>query len=164
MIAILASMLLPALARAKQKAETIACVNNLRQIDVAYRVWAGAHSDQLPFMVSTNDGGTMELRSVGLFGFDNNSWKHFLVLSNELGSPMVLVCSADHKHSKAADFASFGPANVTYQINTSTNEPTTGTQKVLAWCPIHRTALYIDGHVELPSRRPARSRTSAENP
>ena len=44
-IAILASLLLPALARAKVKAKEITCVNNLKQISLGIRLWAG---DQKP--------------------------------------------------------------------------------------------------------------------
>ncbi len=39
-IAILAGLLLPALARAKQKGQAIACVNNLRQMGLASRLYA----------------------------------------------------------------------------------------------------------------------------
>ena len=39
-ISILASMILPALSKAKGKALRIACVNNLRQIGLAYRMWS----------------------------------------------------------------------------------------------------------------------------
>src|SRR5512139_3368078 len=39
-IGILAGLLLPALARAKQKGQAIACVNNLRQMGLASRLYA----------------------------------------------------------------------------------------------------------------------------
>ena len=59
-IAILAAMLLPALAAAKRKAQRINCVNNLKEVGLAFRVWEGDNGDQYPMAVSTN-GGAMEL-------------------------------------------------------------------------------------------------------
>ena len=48
-IAILASMLLPALGRAKAKAQGIQCMNNHRQLMMAWRLYVEDNRDTLPF-------------------------------------------------------------------------------------------------------------------
>lgn len=47
-ISILASMLLPALGKAKEKGVTIYCVNNLRQIGLAMQMYGDDSNDKLP--------------------------------------------------------------------------------------------------------------------
>ena len=53
-VAMLASLLLPVVARAKQRARTIQCMGNLRQIGAAMIAYAHDHRDQLPPL---NEGG-----------------------------------------------------------------------------------------------------------
>jgi len=46
-IAILAAMLLPALSKAKQRAQGISCINNLKQLTIAGMVYAGEFADAI---------------------------------------------------------------------------------------------------------------------
>jgi prepilin-type N-terminal cleavage/methylation domain-containing protein/prepilin-type processing-associated H-X9-DG protein len=48
-IAILVAILLPALGRARQQAQTTACLSNLRQIGIAYLMYAGQNNGYLPY-------------------------------------------------------------------------------------------------------------------
>ena len=62
-IAILASMLLPALARAKQMANQTACLNNMRQIGLALTLYEADHrklppkASQVPDFMNTKGAG-----------------------------------------------------------------------------------------------------------
>ena len=47
-IAILAAMLLPALAKAKTKAQGISCVSNMKQLSLAWMMYAGDNNEKLP--------------------------------------------------------------------------------------------------------------------
>src|SRR5215831_4788678 len=75
-IAILAAMLLPALARAKARAQRINCVNNLKQVGLSFRTWALDNEDRYPMRVSVTEGGAQEhvgARILGASGVWPNS-------------------------------------------------------------------------------------------
>ena len=54
-IAILASLLLPALAKAKTKAQAIKCLSNEKQIGLGYLLYASDNSDYLPIAAHAGD-------------------------------------------------------------------------------------------------------------
>src|SRR6187455_934912 len=56
-IAILAAMLLPALAKAKARAQRINCVNNLKQVGLSFRQYALDNGDRYPMSLDRNSGG-----------------------------------------------------------------------------------------------------------
>ena len=95
-IAILAAMLLPALASAKRKAQKISCVNNLKQVGLAYRIWGGDNEENYPQAKSYKTGGASENVQHGATPVvPLNHIQVFMVMSNELSTPKVTYCPSD---------------------------------------------------------------------
>jgi hypothetical protein len=145
---ILLVMFLPALATPKHIAHHLYCNNNMKQIGLSFRTWAIDHDGNFPFNLSTNKGGTLEWCRPGADGFDRNAFLHFQVMSNELSTPIILVCPADSKRHPALNFLSLRPENVSYQLRTGTNINENNPQEILAICPICNQVLLCDGTFE----------------
>jgi prepilin-type N-terminal cleavage/methylation domain-containing protein/prepilin-type processing-associated H-X9-DG protein len=114
-IAILAALLLPALARAKAKAQRISCTNNLKQVGLSFRTWAIDNDGRMPMSVSRGSGGESE--SVGVAGSATAGlWRIFLCMSNELSTPKILYCPAEYDsttRNAASAFSSVAVAGST---------------------------------------------------
>lgn len=99
-IAILAGLLLPALARAKSKAQTIKCVSNLKQIGVAFKMYADESQDLYPVHDGwATVGGQRPLYpftggSAGGYGSDVAETNR--PLNRYLNNVEVFRCPADH--------------------------------------------------------------------
>jgi prepilin-type N-terminal cleavage/methylation domain-containing protein/prepilin-type processing-associated H-X9-DG protein len=118
-IAILAAMLLPALARAKARAQRINCVNNLKQVGLSFRTWALDNQDRFPMTVPPEQGGASEHIGFTLYGAQGvyptskGVYGVFQVMSNELSTPAIVFCPSEFEatRTKASSFAQLTIAN-----------------------------------------------------
>jgi hypothetical protein len=96
-------LLLPQSTGGKAKASRINCVNNLKQIGLAFRMWANDRGEKFPMELpsSGTNGGTME------FNLTGEVWRHFQIISNQINTPKVFACSEDKKRSRTGDWSVF---------------------------------------------------------
>ena len=134
----------------ERKVQQISCVNNLKQIGLAFKIWAGDHGDKYPFQISTNAGGTLEFCAVSKDGFDSNSFLHFKAMAGEdyLKVPLLVVCPQDKSKNAATNWASLRPENVTYRLRSGVNVGDAFPHEILAVCPVDGNILYCDGTVK----------------
>ena len=65
-IAILAAMLLPALSKAKTRAQGISCLSNMKQLQLASILYAGDNNDRFPGNCVLNQGGFIPVGGSGI--------------------------------------------------------------------------------------------------
>lgn len=106
-------------AKQKEKALSTACINNLKQIGLAARMWANDHhTNALPI-----------------------DW---LAMKNELNTPKILTCPADTNRARAASWEQFDAASISYELPSlapDERDPYT----VYSRCPIHGHIGLTDG-------------------
>jgi hypothetical protein len=110
-----------ALTKAKEKTDAINCMNNLKQLGLAVRVWAMDNGDISP--------------------------PNLLEMTNEMATPKILVCPTDSARQPAKDWASYTPANCSYDY-LAPSAPETEPTRVLFRCPIHGHIGLSDGSVQ----------------
>jgi len=107
-IAILAAMLLPALGKAKQRAQGIGCMNNTKQLTLAWRMYAEDSNDSLPFAYATGanapyvwvPGDLDETNPRAQANWDEEITVKKSLLANYLGkSTSVWRCPADTSYA-----------------------------------------------------------------
>lgn len=117
LILIVAAMLLPALAAAKRKTSRIGCVNNLKQMDLAFKIWANDNDGKYPMEISVTNGGAMEFAKTGI------AYRIFQVMSNEINAPRILYCPMDTNHLYAVNFTTdFNSSKISYFVRLDASE------------------------------------------
>ena len=99
-IAILAALLLPALSKAKARAEGVFCVNNTRQLTIAWQVYSDDHTGRLAY----NLGGSGDR---GVAGHTNLNWVDNIM--NWEVEDVGQVLGSDNTNLATITRASLGP-------------------------------------------------------
>lgn len=115
---ILAAMILPQLA-GSHKSPLISCLNNLKQIDLAFQIYTTDNGGIFPIKVPVTNGGTME------FIYSGHTFPHFQKISAILYTPKILACPLDNKRHTATNFEALNDLNISYFLNAevTTNNP-----------------------------------------
>jgi hypothetical protein len=99
------------------KAKEITCVNNLKQISLGLRLWAGDQGDKYPWNVDYAKGGSK----------DSPDWTdNFRVCSNEIRASAIFVCPLDLTKKSATNWTTMrGDLNISYFVGKSTTDART---------------------------------------
>lgn len=110
-------LILPLFARCSCKAVRINCVNNLKQVALAFRIWSGDNGDLYPMAILTNQHGGP------LYANTDSMIRYFQVMSNELSTPKVLICPAEIERYPATNFGTgFANQHASYFIGLEADE------------------------------------------
>jgi hypothetical protein len=104
--------------QAKAMAMRRACITNIKRICLSARIWANDHQELFP--------------------------TDFISMSNELNTPVILICPADSSRTAATSWQEFDGGSVSYDLlSPGVNE--SDPEVVFMRCPIHHTAGMVDG-------------------
>lgn len=116
-VLILAALLLPMLANSKRRTNRIGCAANLRQINLAFRIWEGDNGNQYPMAVSVTNGGAMELIDAG-----DVAGCLRIGMSNEMNTAKILVCPNDSGRTFTTKWDDLNNSHISYFLSADAKE------------------------------------------
>jgi prepilin-type N-terminal cleavage/methylation domain-containing protein/prepilin-type processing-associated H-X9-DG protein len=130
-IAILAAMLLPALNKAKQKAQGIGCLNNLHQLQLAWVCYSGDFNDLLVPTGGIPDTATTLTSTL----ISNGNWVQgrMDVVGPSATDPAFIVAGSLFHYSKSVDIYKCPADHKTQWVTPTTLAPTTRSVSMNAW-------------------------------
>ena len=129
-IGILASMLLPALAMARESARKMSCTNNLKQIGLAIRMYSNVYSEQYP-----NYSGGTGLALLATEGFLENT-QVYKCPSTTRGPANIGDISKNAGYAYASNLSEATSVDSGVAMDQNTNHEKYG------------NILFVDGHVK----------------
>ena len=117
-IAILLLVLVPASERWKRNDYRILCAGNLHQISLAFKTWGPDQQYNYAPRVPDSQSGSLDAVATGAV------FRHFQVMSNEVGEIKDLICPADTR-APAKNFQTLSNFNLSYfvGVDASDSEP-----------------------------------------
>ena len=124
-IGILAAITLPALAQAKARAQAIICLNNTKQLLLAWHVYAGDHEDRLPYNLGMSEFGPRTpfnwVNNVMTWDLSSDNTNPATITDASLGpysgTTSIYRCPSDHTLSAVQSAAGWDGRNRSYSMN-----------------------------------------------
>jgi prepilin-type processing-associated H-X9-DG protein len=106
-----AGVVLPKMARTKSTPSIYRCANNLKQVGLAFRIYANDNHDLYPMRVPEAAGGAKEAVERG------ELFRIFQVMSNELSVPRTVFCPAEaSQRTTTTNWAALRNSNLSYFV------------------------------------------------
>lgn len=165
-IAILAGLLLPALAKAKGRAASISCLNNLRQIGIASQMYAHDNEDALPRSQDSAESWVASLERYGVTNVyrctkDKSTTRRYSfaindyllpkaaglpdfsrIIANPAPSDTLFMAESDDKYGSTDHFHFTDPDEGMYSVNAFQRDVAEDRHDTRA------NYLFVDCHVE----------------
>ena len=121
-IALLALFYLPTVTtHSHVPARRINCMNNLKQIGTAYRLWANDNGDVWPSQQTVASHGWADYLTNANLG--PMCWTNYAIMADDLGQePRLVLCSSDERQAASSFTNQFNNLNVSYFVGVSAND------------------------------------------
>ncbi|MGH7953002.1 MAG: prepilin-type N-terminal cleavage/methylation domain-containing protein [Limisphaerales bacterium] len=125
-IAILAALLLPALAKSSERARAILCLNNTKQLTLAWLLYADDHGDRLPYNLGMNGSSFRTnanwVNNVMTWDLSSDNTNLATLTDASLGayvsgSTAIYHCPSDHALSASQSAAGWSARIRSYSMN-----------------------------------------------